>query len=98
VGELTTDIPGRPDGVATDVDGGVWVAWGGFVLRFDEHGRVDRQVAMPSGHVLNCCFAGDDLTDMFVVTMDNTEQPELRGCIYRMPIGARGVEVPPARI
>jgi D-xylonolactonase len=98
VGELTTSIPGRPDGVAPDVDGGLWVAWGGYVIRFDARGEVDRTVDMPADHVLNCCFVGDNLTDLVVVTMDNTEQPELGGCIWRMPIGMRGAPIGAARV
>ena len=98
VGELTTSIPGRPDGVAVDVDGGLWVAWGGYVIRFDSGGAVDRTVEMPAEHVLNCCFAGDQLTDLVVVTMDNTDQPELGGCIWRMPIGVRGAPIGAARV
>ncbi|HLY82335.1 MAG TPA: SMP-30/gluconolactonase/LRE family protein [Acidimicrobiales bacterium] len=98
VTEFRTTISGRPDGVAADADGGLWVAWGGFVIRFDADGLVDQQISMPADHVLNCCFAGDELTDLFVVTMDNTDRPELGGCIYRMPVGIRGAPVPPARV
>jgi sugar lactone lactonase YvrE len=98
VGEFTTSISGRPDGVAADMDGGLWVAWGGQVIRFNADGKVDRTVDIPAGNVLNCCFGGEDLTDLFVVTMDNTERPELGGCVYRMPIGVRGAPVGAARV
>jgi gluconolactonase len=98
IGELTSGIDGRPDGVAADMDGGLWVAWGGYVLRFDADGHVDRTIEMPADHVLNCCFVGADLTDMVVVTMDNTEQPDLGGCIYRLPVGVRGAPVGAARV
>src|SRR5207248_2866283 len=42
VTEFTTSVPGRPDGVAADVEGCLWVAWGGHVVRFDPEGGVER--------------------------------------------------------
>ena len=51
---------GWPDGMATDVEGGIWVAhWGGArVSRFLPDGRLDRAIAMPVSQVTSCCFAG----------------------------------------
>jgi xylono-1,5-lactonase len=61
---------GSPDGMATDVEGGIWVAhWGGArVSRFLPNGRLDRVIAMPVSQVTSCCFAGPKLDRMFVTS------------------------------
>jgi sugar lactone lactonase YvrE len=98
ISEFTSVIAGRPDGIAADGEGGVWAAWGSYVLRFDESGAVDGQISVPAEHTLNCCFAGDELREMYIVTLDNTEEPELGGCIYHTTVGISGTAVSVARV
>jgi sugar lactone lactonase YvrE len=67
-GELSTaSIDGLPDGVATDVDGGVWVAMyrGSAILRIDAVSGVIDRFPVPAAKPLSVCFDGNDL---FVVT------------------------------
>lgn len=61
---------GIPDGLAVDVEGGVWVALfgGGAVRRYDAAGRLDRVVDVPAEKVTACCFGGDDGRSLFVTT------------------------------
>ncbi|MFC4944312.1 SMP-30/gluconolactonase/LRE family protein [Pseudonocardia sp. GCM10023141] len=91
---------GTPDGVAIDEEDHVWAAvfGGGCVLRFDPDGRVVDRVDVPSSLVTNVCFGGADGTDLYVTTGDNTDDPALGGCVFRLPGVVRGAPVPAARI
>ena len=94
---------GVPDGLAVDTDGGVWVAvYGGSrVERFVPDGSSDRSVAVPAEAVTSLVFAGPDLSDLIVVTADNTAHPEREGTIFLVPaaeVGARGLPAPLARV
>ncbi len=91
---------GAPDGLAVDTEGYVWVAaWaGGCVSRFGPDGRLDRHLEVPARNVTSLCFGGDTQSDLYVVTADNTEAPELRGCVFRSPAPCPGLPAPPARI
>jgi len=84
---------GSPDGMATDVQGGVWVAhWGGGRLsRFLPDARLDRVIAMPVSQVTSCCFAGSALERMFVTTaaIGRHDEP-LAGCLFEVVPGVRG--------
>ncbi|MEO8465745.1 MAG: SMP-30/gluconolactonase/LRE family protein [Gammaproteobacteria bacterium] len=84
---------GFPDGMATDAQGGVWVAhWGGGRLsRFLPDGRLDRVIAMPVSQVTSCCFAGPALERMFVTTaaIGRDDEP-LAGCLFEVTPGVRG--------
>jgi xylono-1,5-lactonase len=84
---------GWPDGMATDVEGGVWVAhWAGARLsRFLPDGRLDRTIAMPVAQVTSCCFAGPNLERMFVTTaaIGRDDEP-FAGCLFEVSPGVRG--------
>jgi sugar lactone lactonase YvrE len=84
---------GWPDGMATDVEGGVWVAhWGGARLsRFLPDGRLDRVIAMPVAQVTSCCFAGPGLARMFVTTAAIGRDGEpLAGGLFEVDPGVQG--------
>jgi xylono-1,5-lactonase len=84
---------GAPDGMATDADGGVWVAhWGGARLsRFTPDGRLERKIAMPVSQVTSCCFAGPTLARMFVTSAAiGCESEALAGCLFEVEPGVRG--------
>ncbi len=84
---------GWPDGMATDVDGGVWVAhWeGGRVSRFGPDGRLDRVIRLPVSRVTSCCFAGDALERMFVTSASlGREDEAMSGCLFEIDPGVRG--------
>jgi sugar lactone lactonase YvrE len=84
---------GWPDGMATDVEGGIWVAhWGGGrVSRFLPDGRLDRVVGLPVAQVTSCCFAGPTLERMFVTTaaIGRSDEP-LAGGLFEVTPGVRG--------
>ena len=90
---------GWPDGMAVDVEGGVWVAVVryGEVIRFKANGTVEQRIKMPAEMVTSLCFGGADMMDLYVVTADNTEDVNRKGTIFRMRADVPGLAVPPAR-
>ena len=81
---------GIPDGLAIDVDDGVWVAlWGGGRLhRYTRDGVLDRVVRLPVTCPTRCAFGGPELDELFVtsawraLTEDEREaQPHAGGII-----------------
>jgi len=68
---------GRPDGLAVDVDGGVWIAlWGGSrIQRFDETGRLSEEVFLPVPYVTSCAFGGQSLDKLYVTTASTMAFP-----------------------
>ena len=98
---------GMPDGLAVDVEGGVWVAaaYGGEVVRFRNDGTVDRQVKVPLTLVASVVFGGRDMQDLYIMTGDerylaedpDTVQPPPRANIYRTRSPIPGLAVPKAR-
>lgn len=84
---------GSPDGMATDAEGGIWVAhWGGARLsRWLPDGSVDRVIEMPVTQVTSCCFAGSGLERMFVTTASIGREDEPNaGCLFEVFPGVRG--------
>lgn len=60
---------GRPDGVALDEDGNLWICTpgsGGLEV-FSNEGKFLTRIAFGAGTMTtNCCFGGPELTDLFV--------------------------------
>jgi sugar lactone lactonase YvrE len=96
----TEEVPGLPDGLATDEDGFVWVAFyrGGCVASFAPTGQVGRVIEMPAHKPLSLCFGGQDWSELYVVTAKSEKQPDDSGSIYRIPLGVPGTKVDAARI
>jgi len=61
---------GAPDGMTCDHEGGLWIVFysGAKVARFHPDGQLDREIALPTPHITNVCFAGADLSRMFVTS------------------------------
>jgi sugar lactone lactonase YvrE len=61
---------GRPDGIALDRAGGLWVCQfnGGCLLRYDRNGNLSNKLAMPVPRPTSCCFGGEDLDTLFITT------------------------------
>lgn len=91
---------GAPDGLAVDEEGGVWVAiYGdGSVVRFGPDGSTDRRIPVPARNVASVCFGGADRRDLYVATADNTNDPALRGSIFKARVDVVGMPAPLARV
>ena len=68
---ITFEVPGpSPDGLTTDEDSGIWVAFfgGGQVRRFDASGDLTHIVSLPVKQVTSCCFGGADMDILYITT------------------------------
>lgn len=91
----------QPDGLAVDESGTVWVAdvsGSGAVRGFSPDGVEVGRVEVPARMVTSVCFGGADRRDMYVVTGDNTIDPDRAGTIYRTRAEVPGCAVARARV
>jgi sugar lactone lactonase YvrE len=90
---------GRPDGLATDQAGGVWVAlWGGgAVRRYDAGGAVTDVVPVPVTYPTSLAFGGADLRTLYVTTssahLEPTDAEPAAGSVLAFRTDAAGVPV-----
>ena len=97
---LARTSSGDADGLAVDAEGGVWVALGsgGAIARYSPKGELEDTLDVPAGFVTSLCFGGVDRRDLYVTTMDNSEDPSKRGTLFRTRVDRAGLPVAPARI
>lgn len=91
---------GAPDGLAVDEAGCVWVALfgAGCVARHTPSGELDLRIDVPARSVASLCFGGSDRRDLYVATGDNTQDPSLRGSVFRTRVEVPGLPAPTARV
>jgi sugar lactone lactonase YvrE len=97
------DIPeetGNPDGLAIDVEGGLWCALygGSAVHRYDQAGRLTEVVELPVRDVTSCTFGGPDLSTLFITTSregwgDEHAEPGA-GAVFAFEAGVQGAPQP----
>lgn len=77
------DAWGYPDGMSTDVEGGIWIAhWDGArISRFTPDGALDRSIALPVSRPTSCVFFGEGLRRMAVTSASI-------GCAHEAHAGA----------
>jgi xylono-1,5-lactonase len=82
----------RPDGLAVDAEGCVWVAlWGsGEVCRYTADGALDRRLRVPAPLVTNLAFGGPDLATLFVTTA-RSDGAESSGAVFAGSVGVTGL-------
>lgn len=85
-----------PDGLTTDGEGGVWIAYfnGPFVRHYDQNAGFIEQFDLPARHVTSCIFGGEDLDELYITTGggkpdDAPDNPN--GGFYRLKTSARGM-------
>jgi sugar lactone lactonase YvrE len=89
---------GRPDGLAVDAEGGIWVAlWGGSAVhRYTPEGRLDERLGLPVSQVTSCCFGDPDLGTLYVTTAARgVEHEPLAGAVFAFRPGVRGLPATP---
>ncbi|MFI0471865.1 SMP-30/gluconolactonase/LRE family protein [Halomonas sp. HMF6819] len=66
----TSAHPGRPDGMAMDEEGGLWVCQfgGACLLRFNGCGELTDRLSMPVLRPTSACFGGADMRTLFVTS------------------------------
>jgi D-xylonolactonase len=74
------DEEGSPDGMATDSEGGLWIAhWGASKLtRRDAIGQVLQTIELPCSQITSCAFGGPDLTTLYITSAADGLTPEQR--------------------
>ena len=88
----------RPDGLAVDAEGGVWVALsnGGVVRRYTADGVLDEVVEVPARKVTACTFGGPRLDQLFITTsregIAHGNDP-LAGSLFVAIVGVTGLPV-----
>jgi sugar lactone lactonase YvrE len=82
---------GRPDGLAVDAAGGIWVAFwdGAAVRRFDPDGALSAVHELPVARPTRPAFGGPDLDRLYVTTAT--------GPILELDPGVRGLRATPFR-
>ncbi len=91
----------KPDGLASDVDGGVWVAvWDGWrVQRHAPDGRVTRTIRLPVPRPTSVAFGGPDLATLYVTSArgrldaESLAEAPQSGALFSVDPGVRGVSV-----
>ena len=92
---------GWPDGLAVDVEGGVWVAlWGASAVhRFGPDGALSAVVELPVTQPTSCAFGGPDLDVLYVTSAwkglgpDARAREPLAGSLFRVEPGVSGVPI-----
>ncbi|MBV1876771.1 MAG: SMP-30/gluconolactonase/LRE family protein [Pseudomonadales bacterium] len=77
---------GSPDGMCVDATGNLWVAHvgGGRIVCLSPLGEEITQINLPAKRISTLTFAGPDLDTLYVCSMDNLQQPERQGTIFRI--------------
>jgi gluconolactonase len=98
--EFARSPRGSADGLAVDVEGGVWVALGegAGVARFDRDGELDEIIEMPASFVSSISFGGADGCDVLITTADNDVDPTLGGTLLRARSEVPGAPVYPVAV
>jgi len=97
---------GLPDGVVVDAAGNVWMAqWAGSALLcFDDTGKLQQRIAVPSVHVTTLGFGGAGLDEVRITTATDGAAPEkllalpLSGSVFSLDGAGVGVAEPLFRL
>ena len=89
------EAAGLPDGLATDRDGGVWVALfrGGALHRYGADGTRTDVVPMPVTYPTSLAFGGDDLRTLYVTSSSAHLEEPLAGSVFAFRPDVPGVPV-----
>jgi len=93
-----SDMAGKPDGLAVDAQGGVWVAiFGGWQLRrYDPDGLPERTLRLPVPHPTSCTFGGPALDTLYVtssrlgLSRHELADAPLSGCLFAFDVALTG--------
>ena len=90
---------GRPDGASVDTEGCYWTALyeGSRVVRLNPHGEILQEIAVPVKCPTMVAFGGDDLKTLFITTVGDRPQEELKeyphsGGIFKIRVDVAGLK------
>ena len=91
----------KPDGIAVDEDGAVWVAiWDGWrIERWSAEGKLVRTIRLPVPRPTSVAFGGRDLSTLYItsarirLTSATLELAPLSGSVFACATGVRGTPV-----
>ena len=91
----------KPDGLATDAEGGVWVAvWDGWrIERYAADGRRTRTIRLPVPRPTSLAFGGHDLSTLYITSARARLDPEslagapASGALFAIDAGVAGAPV-----
>lgn len=92
-----TEEIGRPDGGATDIEGGYWSAGvsAGKLNRWLMDGTLDRVIDLPVRTPTMPCFAGKDMKTLYLTSLRPDANPsEQAGGLFRMQMDVAGTPIP----
>jgi sugar lactone lactonase YvrE len=95
-----TEMPGRPDGAAVDVNGCYWICGNdaGLVHCFSPQGELLRSLAVPVAKPSMCAFGGPNLNQLLVTSIlpasESRAQPGLNGAVFALDAGVAGQAEP----
>ena len=95
-----TDLPGRPDGAAVDVNGCYWICGNdaSVVHCFSPQGELLRSLAVPVPKPSMCAFGGPQLDQLLVTSIlpasESSAQPGLNGAVFALDAGVTGLAEP----
>ncbi len=92
-------VEGAPDGMATDSEGGIWIAqWGGGrVCRYTPDGVLDTIVRVPVSQPSSCAFGGHDLKTLYITSARQDLRPDqlaaqpLAGALFSAQVEVAGL-------
>jgi sugar lactone lactonase YvrE len=84
---------GSPDGMAIDVEDGIWIAlWGGSAVhRYDPDGTLTEVIELPVSKITCPAFGGPDRRTLYITTanIDVTSEPAA-GAVFTAEVGVTG--------
>ncbi len=98
---VVPEAQGKPDGLAVDAEGFVWVAlWDGWsVARYAPDGQLDRLVHLPVPRPTSLAFGGEGLRTLFItsarvrLSAAQLAEAPLSGSVFAFDAGVAGVPV-----
>jgi len=91
---------GYPDGICTDADGGIWVAYwnGGCVIRHYPNGKIEKIINLPIKKPTSLCFGGKKLNILFITSAkalekDKNKKENKSGCIFLVKTNIVGKKI-----
>ena len=100
-----SELPGNPDGMCTDTQGGLWVCHfgGSRITRFLLDGSVDRIVELPVPNITKCVFGGLNLQTLYITTAatglseSERQRHPLSGSLFAAEVAYKGFAMPAIR-